>query len=145
MIVWGAWVWGFPGATRPTAFCARRAVMLSVFVRERAHVSGAGATAGSRPRAPTSFGVGFAPLAARYRLWFAVRASDAFSRAYPPPYAFRPCLAVYGPYSASDGGVVGAWWLLWCGYDSSERCFVASCVRIGERPGQRLGRGALAC
>lgn len=58
MIVWGAWAWGFPGTTRPAAFCARRAVMLSVFVRERARVSGAGATAGSRPRAPTSFGVG---------------------------------------------------------------------------------------
>lgn len=107
MSVWGAWAWGFPGATRPTAFCARRAVMLSVFVRERAHVSGAGATAGSRPCAPTSFGVGFVPLAARYHLWFAARASDAFSRAYPPPCAFRPCLAVYGPYSEREMGVVG--------------------------------------
>ena len=41
--------------------------------------------------------------------------------------------------------LVGAWWLLWCGYDSPARCFVASCVHIGERPDQRLGRGALSC
>lgn len=39
-------------------------------------------------------------------LWFAVRASDVFSRDYPSRCAFCPCLAVYGPYSAS-GGVVG--------------------------------------
>lgn len=44
-LVWGAWAWGFPGATRPTAFC--------VFVRERerARVS-RGVTAGSCPALP---------------------------------------------------------------------------------------------
>ena len=106
MIVWGAWTWGFPGTTRPAAFCARRAWWCCPrFVRERASV--VGATAGSCPRAPTSFGVGFVPLSALYPPRFAVRASDAFSRAYTSTCAFRSCLAVYGPYSEREMGVVG--------------------------------------
>lgn len=37
-----------------------------------------------------------------------------------------------------------AWvrWLLWCGCDGPVWCFVASCVRIGGRPGRECGRGA---
>ena len=44
---------------------------------------------------------------AHYPPRFAVRASDAFSRAYRSPCAFRPRLAVYGPYSEREMGVVG--------------------------------------
>lgn len=114
-----------------------------MLVRERAHVSGAGATAGSCPVPPVSFGVGFAPLAARYRLWFAVRASDAFSRDYPPQCAFRPCLAVYGPYSERERGVVDCGGMLMA---LAERLAVSflSRVSVKSAPANMLiGWGAL--
>ena len=53
---------------------------------------------------PACVGVSFAAF---YPPWFAVRASDAFSRAYPASCTFHPCLAVYGPYSEREMGVVG--------------------------------------
>ena len=103
---------GFSGCRAPrVSFCARRAVVLSVFC-PRARVSGGGRWWLSR--VPASFGVVLVLLAARYRLWFSVRASGAFSRAYPSRCAFRVCLAVCGSYSVSGGCVaVLALWLRW--------------------------------
>ena len=63
-------------------------------------------------------------------LWFAVRASDAFSRDYPSRCAFRLCLAVYGPYSAS-GGVVAAL-MLWLRCSRVGSVFI--CWRAYECP-----------
>ena len=95
-------------------------------------------SSGSRPRAPTSFGVGFVPLAALYPPRFAARASDAFSRAYPSTCAFRPCLAVYGPYSERERDVVA----VCCGCNAPTWGFVAFCLQASA-PGRECGRGAL--
>lgn len=107
MIVWGAWAEVCSLACAPhISFSARGCGdvvrVLSASARQWWALS-----SGSRPRAPTSFGVGFVPLSALYPPRFAVRASDAFSRAYTSTCAFRSCLAVYGPYSEREMGVVG--------------------------------------
>ena len=118
MSVWGVWTWGFPGTARPAAFCVRRAWWCCpCFVRERASV--VGVAAGGCPRALASFGVGFALLAARYRLWFVVRASDVFLWVCLSLCVFLLCLVVYVPWGVSGGGVVtyGGWrwrgWSVW--------------------------------
>ena len=41
--------------------------------------------------------------------------------------------------------LAGVWWGVWCGCDGPVWCFVASCVRIGERPWPWMLAGALAC
>ena len=39
--------------------------------------------------------------------------------------------------------LAGVWWGVWCGCDGPVWCFVASCVRIGERPWPWMLAGAL--
>lgn len=101
-LVWGAWA----GACSPV--CAPHISFSARGCGDVVRVLSASArqwwarSSGSRPRAPTSFGVGFAPLAALYPPDSLYALLTRF-RAFTLPCVFRVCLAVYGPYSEREG------------------------------------------
>ena len=51
--------------------------------------------------------------------------------------------ALVWPSAGRTVRLAGVWWGVWCGCDGPVWCFVASCVRIGERPWPWMLAGAL--